>query len=231
MPTLAIPLASILGRATELVTSAIGDHGLYAVFLFMLGDAVLPANEAVMLYAGALAAGAFAGSVVLFGSEIEQGVPAYLAVATAGTLGSTLGAMIGWAVGKYLGRPFVLKHQRWFRLSEGDLARGERWLDRWGDWAVLLSRLTPVIRSVAPVAAGTLRMPFARYTVFTLIGSAIYCFGYAGIGYAVGTEWERFYDRLGVLEYVVVAALVVGAAWLVVRRVRRRRATEESAGV
>lgn len=231
MPLVVIPLASILGRVTELVTSAIGDHGLYAVFLFMLGDAVLPANEAVMLYAGALAAGAFSGAVVLFGSEVEQGVPAYLAVATAGTIGSTLGAMIGWAIGKYLGRPFVLKHQRWFRLSESDLERGERWLDRWGDWAVLLSRLTPVIRSVAPVAAGTLRMPLGRYSLFTLVGSAIYCFGYAAIGYAVGAEWERIYERLGILEYVVLAALAVGAVWLVVRRLRRRRtATEESAG-
>jgi membrane protein DedA with SNARE-associated domain len=96
---------------------------------------------------------------------------------------------------------------------------------------VLLSRLTPVIRSVAPVAAGTLRMPLGRYSLFTLVGSAIYCFGYAAIGYAVGAEWERIYERLGILEYVVLAALAVGAVWLVVRRLRRRRtATEESAG-
>lgn len=230
MPLAALPLASVLSEITDLVTSTIGDYGLYAVFLLMLGDAVLPANEAVMLYAGALAAGAFDGTVVFLGSEIGQGVPAYLAVATVGTLGSTLGAIVGWAVGKYLGRPFVLEHQRWFRLSEADLARGERWLDRWGAWAVLLSRLTPVIRSAAPVAAGTLRMPFARYTVVTLIGSAVYCFGYAAIGYAVGTEWERIYRRLDVLEYAVVAALVAGGAWLLVRRAYRRRAREESAG-
>ena len=50
---------------TETITSAIGDYGLYAVFGLMLVDAVFPAaSELVMLYAGALAAGAFAGHTV-----------------------------------------------------------------------------------------------------------------------------------------------------------------------
>ncbi|MCS7007804.1 MAG: DedA family protein [Thermoleophilia bacterium] len=228
MPAAAAPILSVLGDLTELATSAIGDYGLYAVFLLMLGDAILPANEAVMLYAGALAAGAFSGSVVLFGVELERGVPAYLAVATAGTVGSTLGALGGWAVGRYLGRPFILEHERWLRLGEVDLARGERWLERWGDPAVPLSRLTPVIRSVAPLAAGILRMRFGRYTVLTLLGTAVYCFAYAALGYAVGSEWERIHDRLGILDYVVLGALVAGAGWLLVRRARRRRRAEDA---
>jgi membrane protein DedA with SNARE-associated domain len=222
-------LASILGELTERITSAVGDHGLYAVFLFMLGDAVLPANEAVMLYAGALAAGAFEGSVVLFGTDIEHGLPAYLAVSIAGTLGSTLGAMIGWLVGAYLGRPFVERYGRWLRITEGDVDRAERWFGRWGNWAVFLSRLTPVIRSVAPIAAGTLRMPFGRYTAVTLAGSAVYCFAYAGAGYLVGSEWERLEEWLSVVEYAVIAAVAVALAWWVARRFRRRPAVEDSA--
>lgn len=226
-----MPVAFILGELTERITSAIGDHGLYAVFLFMLGDAVLPANEAVMLYAGALAAGAFSGSVVLFGTAVAQGLPSYLAVALAGTLGSTLGAIIGWAIGAYAGRPFVHRYGKWLRISEAELGRAERWFERWGNWAVFLSRLTPVIRSVAPVAAGTLRMPIGRYTIVTLAGSAIYCFAYAGAGYLVGSEWERLYERVGVLEYVVLVALAAGAVWWVARRIRRRRrAIEDSSG-
>ncbi len=225
-------LASILGELTERITSAIGDHGLYAIFLFMLGDAVLPANEAVMLYAGALAEGAFSGAVVFFGTEIEPGLPAYLAVSIAGTVGSTLGAMIGWAIGAYLGRPFIHRYGRWLRITERDLGRAERWFDRWGNWAVFLSRLAPVIRSVAPVAAGTLRMPFGRYVLVTLAGSAVYCFAYAGAGYLVGSEWEQVYERIGVLEYVVLAAVAVVVVCWVVRRFRRRRDTlEDSAGV
>lgn len=100
-------VASILSGITDAITSAIGDYGLYAVFLLMFIDAVFPAaSEVVMVYAGAVAAGAFAGQdVVLFGQTIDQGFPAYIAMALAGTIGYTLGAMGGWAIGLYGGRP------------------------------------------------------------------------------------------------------------------------------
>jgi predicted metal-binding membrane protein len=86
-----VPVASILSGVTDAVTSAIGDHGLYAVFLLMMIDAVFPAaSEVVMIYAGALAAGAFTGQdVVLFEHTIDSGLGSYVAVALAGTLGST----------------------------------------------------------------------------------------------------------------------------------------------
>ena len=224
-------VASILSELTEAITSAVGDHGLYAVFLLMLGDAILPANEAVLLYGGALASGAFDGSVVLFGSVLEEGLPAYLGIALAATLGSTLGAIGGWAIGMYLGRPFIEKHGRWLRVSHTDLERAEGWFDRWGRWAVFFSRLMPVVRSVAPLAAGTLRMPFVPYALITLAASVIYSFGYVAIGYAVGSEWERVYDLAGFIEYAVIAAIVVAAAWFVVRHVRRRRDSSEDSPV
>ena len=225
-------VASILSELTEAITSAVGDYGLYAVFLLMLGDAVLPANEAVLLYGGALASGAFDGSVVLFGQVLEDGLPAYLGISLAATLGSTLGAIGGWAIGMYLGRPFIERYGRWLRVDHRQLERAERWFDRWGSWAVFFSRLTPVVRSVAPLAAGTLQMPFVRYTLITLAASAIYSFGYVALGYAVGTEWERIYDLVGFLEYAVIAGILVAVAWLVIRRMRRRRRlAEDSSGL
>ena len=97
-------LASITATVTDWLTSLIGDHGLYAVFLLMLIDAVLPAaSELVMLYAGALAAGAFPGQeVVLFGSEIE-GFWAYFAMSMAGLVGYTIGSVMGWWIGSSAG--------------------------------------------------------------------------------------------------------------------------------
>ena len=209
-------VASISGS----VTSFVGDHGVYAVFLLMAIDAVFPAaSELVMVYAGALASGAFASQqVVLFGHEIESGLGAYVTMSLSGTLGYLVGAIAGWAIGLYGGRPLVEKRGRLLHLGPERFERAERWFDRHDRWAVLLGRVTPVVRSFVSIPAGIFEMPLAPYTLFTLIGSAVWAFAFAAIGYAVGSNYERFHHLFDV-------ALVAGAAllvlYLVVRRVSR----------
>src|SRR5438105_2127269 len=129
-------VASVSGS----LTSFIGNHGLYAVFGLMALDAVFPAaSELVMVYAGALASGAFAGQhVVLFGSQISTPAWAYVTMALAGTVGYVLGSMAGWAIGRYGGRPLAERRGRFFHLNPELLERAERWFDRWDEWAVLL---------------------------------------------------------------------------------------------
>ena len=224
-------IASVVTDLTDAVTSAIGDYGLYAVFILMFVDALFPAaSEVVMVYGGAVASGAFAGQdVVLFGRTIEDGLPAYVAIALAGTIGYTLGAICGWAIGLYGGRPYLERHGRWLHVDEEKLGRAERWFERWEDWAVFLGRLTPVIRSFVSIPAGVLETPFVRYTLLTLAGSAIWCFAFAGAGYAAGASWEDISHAFHYFDYVVAAVVVGAVAWLVVRRVRRRRANQESA--
>ena len=226
-------VASVLSEITEAITSTIGDYGLYAVFALMLIDAVLPAaSEVVMVYGGALASGAFVGQeVTLFGETIEEGFAAYVAIALAGTIGYTIGSIGGWAIGIYGGRPYLERHGRWLHLDATKLERAERWFERWEGWAVFLGRLTPVIRSFVSIPAGVLEAPFVRYTVLTFAGSAIWCFAFAGAGYAAGESWEDFHHAFRYVEYLVAAAIVALAAWLVWRYLkRRRRLAEESAG-
>jgi len=218
-------VASVLSEITEAITSTIGDYGLYAVFLLMLIDAVLPAaSEVVMVYGGAVAAGAFAGQdVVFFGRTLEEGFPAYLAIALAGTIGYTFGSIAGWAIGLYGGRPYLERHGRWLHLDKGKLDRAERWFERWEDWAVFLGRVTPVVRSFVSIPAGVMETPFVRYTLLTLTGSAIWCFAFAGAGWAAGESWEDFHHAFRYLEYLVAAVIIAVVAWLVVHVVRRRR--------
>jgi membrane protein DedA with SNARE-associated domain len=226
-------VASVLSGITDAITSAIGDYGLYAVFALMVIDAVLPAaSEVVMVYAGALASGAFAEQQVeLFGNTIDEGLPAYVAMALAGTIGYTVGAVGGWAIGVLGGRRFLARHGRWLHLDERKLHRAERWFDRWGDWGVFLGRLTPVVRSFVSVPAGVFEARIGRYTVLTLFGSTIWCFAFAGAGYAAGESWEDFHHAFRYVEYLVAAAIVAFVAWLAWRHLRkRRRLAEESSG-
>jgi membrane protein DedA with SNARE-associated domain len=225
-------VASVLSALTDAVTAFIGDYGLYAVFALMLVDAVFPtASEVVMVYAGALASGAFAQQdVTLFGTTIEEGFPAYLAMALAGTIGYTIGAVLGWAIGLYGGRPYLERHGRWLHLDERKLDRAEQWFERWEDWAVFLGRLTPVIRSFVSIPAGVMEVPLVRYTVLTLLGSAIWCFAFAGAGYVAGANWEDFHHAFRYADYLVagtIAVVVAAVVWRYLRR-RRRRVAEES---
>jgi membrane protein DedA with SNARE-associated domain len=210
----------VLASLTSSVTTFIGDHGLYAVFVLMAVDAVFPAaSELVMLYAGALAAGAFSGQhVVLFGDRIDSHFWAYVAMSLAGTIGYTLGSLAGWGIGAYAGRPLLEERGRWFHLDRAKLDRADHWFDRWGDWAVFLGRLTPVVRSFISIPAGIVRMPIVRFTVLTFFGSAIWCFAIAGAGWALGSSYERFHHGFAYVEYVVLTVVIVLVAWLIFRR-------------
>jgi membrane protein DedA with SNARE-associated domain len=218
---------------TNAVTSVVGDYGLYAVFLLMLVDAVLPAaSEVVMVYAGAVAAGAFAGqSVTLLGAEIESTPWRFVAMAGAGLVGYTLGSILGWAIGLYGGRPFLERHGRWLHVNPQKLDRAEGWFERWGVAIVFFGRVTPVVRSFISIPAGVAEMPLGRFTVLTFLGTIPWCFGLAGIGLALGSNWERFHEGFRFVDYAIVALVAATVVYLALRYYRRRsrrRALERS---
>ena len=218
----------MLASVTGSITSFVGDHGVYAVFGLMALDAVFPAaSELVMVYAGALASGAIAGQVVLFGNTVSSGWWSFVTVSLAGTVGYVLGSIVGWAIGRYGGRPLAEQHGRLLHLGPERLARAERWFERFDDWAVLLGRVTPVVRSFVSIPAGIFRMPLGRYTLLTVPGSVLWCFAFAGAGWAVGTSYERFHHAFDYVELAVVA----GAAILVVYLVLKRRSSRLNARV
>jgi membrane protein DedA with SNARE-associated domain len=219
---------------TDAVTAAIGDYGLYAVFALMLVDALLPAaSELVMVYAGAVAIGAFPGhSVTLFGERIDSSAWAFVAMAGAGVVGYTIGSVIGWAIGLYGGRPYLERHGRWLHVTPEKLDRAESWFERWGDAAVFVSRLLPVVRSFISIPAGIAEMPLGRYTALTFLGTVPWCFGLAGVGLALGSGWERFHESFRYADYAVLALVAAGLVYALLRarqRRQRRRALERSA--
>ena len=221
----------MLASVSSSFTSQVASHGAYAVFGLMAIDAVFPAfSELVMLYAGAVGAGVFAAAhhVSLFGGKVGFGAGAYIVMALAGTLGYLVGSIVGWGIGRYGGRPLLERHGGWLHLTPARIDRAERWFERWGNIGVLVGRVTPVVRSFVSIPAGFLEMPLGPYTVLTLIGSAVWAFAIAGIGYALGSSYRRFDHGFKYAEYLVLAGIVVAAAYLLYRwaTVSRRRVSD-----
>jgi membrane protein DedA with SNARE-associated domain len=215
----------LLGSLSSSFTSAVASHGVYAVFGLMAVDAVFPAfSELVMLYAGAVAAGVFASAhhVSLLGASIGFGAAAFVVMALAGTLGYLAGSIVGWAIGLYGGRPLLERRGRWLHVTPARLDRAEHWFARWGNAGVLVGRITPIVRSFVSIPAGVLEMPLAPYTILTLIGSAVWAFAIAGIGYGLGSSYHRFDHGFKYVEYLVIAGILLAVAVLLAKVTRRR---------
>jgi membrane protein DedA with SNARE-associated domain len=217
----------VVASLSSSITSAIGDHGLYAVFALMALGAVLPVgSELVMIYAGAIASGAFASQhVVVFGSHVVTPVWAYLAIVIAGVAGNTVGAAVGWAIGRFGGRPFLLRYGRYLHVSEARLDRAHGWLDRRGAAAVPLGFALPLVRSFVAIPAGIAEMPLWRFLPLAALGSAVFACALAGGGWALGASYQSFRDAFKYVDVLVVAAAVGLAVYLFVRWRRQRSTT------
>jgi membrane protein DedA with SNARE-associated domain len=212
-----MPLASLSSTLQDLLV----HHGALAVFLVMAADAILPVGgELTMLLAGALAAGAL-------GDGGRTGLPEYLLLSLAGTAGYLAGSVAGWWVGDRGGREFVHRHGRWVHLGPERFARAEAWFDRHGRPAVFFGRLTPLVRSFISIPAGVLDYPFRPYVVLTTAASAIWCFGFAAAGWALGSNYDQVHRAFRFADIAVVLAVLAGAAVLV-RTQRRRPAANQS---
>ncbi len=211
-----MPVAGV----TSSLTSLIGDHGVYAVFLLMIVAAVLPAaSELTMLYAGAVAAGAFPDAqVVLFGHEIQSHGAAYVVMSIAGLLGNLVGAAGGWTIGRYA-EVWLERHGKFLHVTRERLDRARRWFDRFGGVAVPVGFMTPGIRSFVAIPAGIGRVPFVRFILLAAIGCAVFCFGLAAVGWAVGSNYDSVRKYL---DYIVILAVVLGLAYLILSRLSRR---------
>lgn len=142
-------------------------------------------------------------------------------LAGAGTLGYLAGSIVGWLIGRSGGRPLVVKHGRSLHLSPSRLKQADRWFERWGPAAVLLGRIVPFVRSFISIPAGVFEMALLPYTALTLVGSAIWAFSLAGIGWALGSSYAHFDSGFKYAEYAIALIILLTFATPVITRLWR----------
>jgi membrane protein DedA with SNARE-associated domain len=204
-------VASITDPLVTFAVNVINDLGLPGVFLLMVAEsACLPIpSEGTMLFAG---------------FNVADGQYSLFVVTLVGVAGNLLGSWIAYAIG-YYGRIDVLeKHGGKVGIRMHHLKTADEWFERHGDVTVFFSRLLPIVRTFISLPAGVARMPFWRFTVLTIAGCLPWVLLLAFIGEQAGSRWEDWKDHLHYVDDVVIAAIVIGVVWLIVRYVRRRRA-------
>jgi len=138
------------------------------------------------------------------GSLVSGGRFSMLGVSLAGAFGCVVGSTASYAAGYYGGRAFLEKYGKYILLSKKEIDDAERWTTKYGDIAIFVSRLLPVIRTFISLPAGIARMNFAKFVLYTFLGSLAWCWTLAYVGKMLGDNW----DTLG--KYFHQADLVIG---------------------
>lgn len=140
-----------------------------------------------------------------------------------GALGSLVGALLIYAFGALGGRPLLERYGRYLFIAPQELQAADRWFARYGTWAVFLSRLVPVVRSLISLPAGVTRMPLVKFVLLTFAGSFLWSLGLAYGGYLLGENWESLRRAVGPFEIPIMLVLVALIGLYVFRHVRHWR--------
>jgi membrane protein DedA with SNARE-associated domain len=199
----------------------ISQYGYVAVFLLMLAEsACIPIpSEVIMLFGGALAAGAVPGAH-----------PALAGIVLAGVLGNVAGSYISWAVGRYAGQAAVRRWGRFVGLRDHDIDRATRWFERHGPAAVLFGRVVPVVRTFISLPAGFAGMPAGRFGLYTTLGCIPWTAALGIAGYALGANWQNVANDFHGPTYAIAGLIVIGIVAVVVVHFRRRRRASSATG-
>jgi membrane protein DedA with SNARE-associated domain len=207
----------VLALLTDTIIRLVSEHGYLAIFVLMLLDsACVPfPSEVTLLFGGALT------STVVVGAGQELSLVGVVFWAMAGTL---IGSWLAYGVGYAGGRPAIDRFGRYLLVRPHEIDRAHDWFERHGEAVAAYGRLIPLVRSFVSLPAGVAAMRFWRFTLYTLVGSVIWCVGLASIGHAFGDRWreiERVIQPFAlIIAGVVLVALVVFVSrrWGQVRR-------------
>jgi len=191
-------MEAVLHTITAWVTTNIAHLGYWGIVIMMgIESACIPLpSEIIMPYGGFLVA-----------THPEQF--SIWGMGVAGAFGCVLGSMVAYWAGQFGGRPFVERYGKYILIRHKDLDKADAFFTKYGDWAIFISRLLPVVRTFISFPAGISKMPFWRFIVYTFLGSLPWCIALAYVGKLLGDRWDTL------KQYFHGADVVIGVAILI----------------
>ena len=157
----------------------------------------------------------------LAGFQAAKGETSLPLVIASGTLGSVLGAIFWYYVGRWIGvdrlKAFAARHGRLLTVSPRDIDKVDRAFDRHSGAAILIGRMVPAIRTLISVPAGMFEMTLPRFILFTTIGSALWTGLLASAGYGLESEYEKIAGYLDPATWLILGSIILFYLYRVIR--------------
>jgi membrane protein DedA with SNARE-associated domain len=195
------------------ITDFIDSIGLVGVAVLVALENVFPPipSEVILLLAG-------------YNVELDRF--GFIGAVIAATIGSIIGAYFLYGVGRVLSEErlegLLAGIGKYVGLKKKDVHKGFEWFERHEDPVVFFGRLIPVVRSVVSIPAGAEKMPLIKFTVLTGVGSLIWNTVWVSIGWGLGSQWEKAERWSSLLQYIVVAVVLIAIVVLIIRARRQR---------
>ncbi len=198
---------NIVETLSNFIISFIEQLGYAGVFVGMTLESIgLPIpSEIIMTFAGYVV---WKGGLTLIG------------ITLAGTLGCLAGSLIAYGIGLWGGRPLLERYGKYVLIRKSELDWADKWFEKYGDSAVFISRLLPVVRTFISFPAGIVRMDVKKFSLYTVLGSLPWCFALAYIGVLLGPHWQDIEGLFKYLDIAVVVGIIALVAYLVYHRER-----------
>ncbi|WP_313638832.1 DedA family protein [Paenibacillus sp. FSL K6-0276] len=202
------------------ITDFMEQFGYFGIFLMLAFENIFPPipSEVILPFGGFMT------------TTTNLTIPG---VIIAATLGSLLGAVILYYIGRLLDVNRLEKIvERWgglLRISKKDIHKADAWFDKYGYWTVLFCRMVPLVRSLISIPAGMSGMKFGVFMIFTTIGTLGWNLLLVLIGAALGESWEdiaMYMDMYSNVVYVLIAGGLVILGYLFFRKRSRKMNTE-----
>lgn len=201
-------ISKFLGFLAHLVISCISATGYGGVFVLMFFEScgILAPSEVIMPFAGYL---------------VATGRFGLWPVVLAGSLGNIFGSILAYWIGARGGRPLLERYGKYLGISAHDIDRSDHWFARYGELAVFVGRLLPVVRTYISFPAGAAKMNFKKFILYTTLGVIPWVFLFAWLGKSLGPRWNSIHEELRFLDAVVVIGIGFLSGYLLYKKIKR----------
>lgn len=191
------------------ITNTVNSLGYVGIALLMLLENIFPPIPSELI-------------MPLSGFVVTQGKLNFTYVVIAGVVGSVLGALPWYYLGRVWGLKRIKKladrYGKWLTVSSKDIQKAKQWFDRRGKLTACFSRLVPGIRTYISVPAGISKMPLLPFLLYSTLGTALWVSLLTYAGYILGANYDRVKEFLAPISAIVIVGLIVGAIIVIMKR-------------